>query len=83
VGEWTVAQQPPIGVAKWVVFIGKKMRDDKHIDELRSTLYPSIFRLMDKCKLQWNLAVNGLRVLATMVPSYTRSSRTVPWVQVA
>jgi hypothetical protein len=32
------------------------------------------------CKLQWNLAVSGPRVLAMMVPSCTWSSRSVPWV---
>jgi hypothetical protein len=33
-------------------------------------------------KLRWNLAVSGPRVLATMEPSCTWSSRSVPWVQV-
>jgi hypothetical protein len=33
------------------------------------------------CKLRWNQAVRGPRVLTTMEPSCTRSSRTVPWVQ--
>jgi hypothetical protein len=32
------------------------------------------------CKLRWNLAVSGPRILATMVPSCTWSSRSVPWV---
>jgi hypothetical protein len=34
------------------------------------------------CKLRWNLAVSGPRVLATMEPSCTWSSCSVPWVQV-
>jgi hypothetical protein len=34
------------------------------------------------CKLRWNLAVSGPRVLVTMEPSCTWSSRSVPWVQV-
>jgi hypothetical protein len=34
------------------------------------------------CKLRWNQVVSGPRVLATMEPSFTWSSRSVPWVQV-
>jgi hypothetical protein len=34
------------------------------------------------CKLRWDLAVSGPRVLATMEPSCTWSSRSVPWVKV-
>jgi hypothetical protein len=34
------------------------------------------------CKLRWNLAVSGPRVLVTMEPSCKWSSRYVPWVQV-
>jgi hypothetical protein len=40
-----------------------------------SSLAPAAYYV---CKLRWNLPVSGPRVLAMMVPSCTRSSRSVP-----